>query len=57
MTDIEIADEFARIEKVANRTPQGADHQAILRTVAAKADRSLDEVRAIVRNNTFMGPN
>jgi len=57
MTDTEIADEFARIEKAANRTPQGADHQAILRTVAAKFDRPLHEVRAIILDNTFASPN
>jgi hypothetical protein len=57
MTDTEIADEFARIEKAANRTPQGADHQAILRTVAAKFDRPLNEVRAIILDNTFASPN
>lgn len=57
MTDAEIIAEFERIEVAANRTPRGADHPAILRTVAKKAERPLDEVRRLILDNTFSGPN
>lgn len=56
MTDHEINAEFVRIEKLANKTPQGVDHEAVLRTQAAKADRPLDEVRRIILDGCFMGP-
>lgn len=57
MTPAQIAAEFRRIEAVAMRTPQGADHEAILRTVAAKAEMPVDEVRRIILNDVFSEPN
>lgn len=52
----DIAAEFARIEAAANKTPRGADHAAILRTVAAKFDVPLEQAREAVRNSTFTEP-
>lgn len=57
MTDREIAAEFERIERIANRTPKGADHEAILRTVAAMADRDLADVRRVILDGIFSQPN
>ena len=56
MTDAEIISEFERIEAAASRTPQGADHQRILQTVAAMSDRPLPEVRRLILDNTLAGP-
>ena len=52
----DIAAEFVRIEAEANKTPRGADHQAILRTVAAKFGVPLDEAREAVKRSTFTEP-
>ena len=57
MTDEQIIAEFERIEALANRTTHGADHQHILRTVAAMAGRDLAEVRRIILDSTFTRPN
>lgn len=57
MTDREIIAEFERIEGIANRTPQGADHQHILRTVAAMAGRDIEDVRRLIRDRTFTKAN
>jgi len=57
MTDAEINAEYLRIEAAMNRTPQGADHDHILRTVAAKAGRDVAEVRRVVLDRVFTGPN
>lgn len=57
MTDREIVAEFERIEGIANRTPQGADHQHILRTVTAMAGRDIAYVRDLIRDRTFTKAN
>lgn len=57
MTDREIIAEFERIERIANRTPQGADHQHILRTVTAMAGRDIAYVRDLIRDRTFTKAN
>jgi len=57
MTDAQILAEFERIEAAANKTPQGADHQRILATVSAMANRPMCDVRRLVLDNTFTGPN
>lgn len=57
MTDEQIIAEFERIEALANRTKVGADHQQILRTVAAMAGRDLAEVRRVILDSTFTRPN
>lgn len=57
MTPDQITAEFLRIERAAMKTPQGADHEAILRTVAAKTERPVSEVRAIILDNAFTEPN
>lgn len=56
MTDAEIIAEFLRIEREANRKPQGADHEAILIWIAATAGRRIDEVRRLILDSTVMGP-
>lgn len=53
MTDAEIMAEFERLEAAANRTMRGADHQAILRDVAAMAGRDLAEVRRVILDGTM----
>lgn len=53
MTDAEIMAEFERMEAAANRTMRGADHQAILRDVAAMAGRDLAEVRRLILDGTM----
>lgn len=57
MTDAEIIAEFESIEAVQSRTMRGADYEAILRTVAAKAERPVSEVRELILDNIFARPN
>lgn len=56
-TDKQIADEYSRIEALANKGQQGADHDRILDIVAAKSGRPLSDVRRVVTDNTFTKPN
>jgi hypothetical protein len=56
-TDKQIADEYSRIEALANKTPQGADHDRILDIVTAKSGRPLSDVLRVVTENTFTKPN
>jgi hypothetical protein len=56
-TDKQIIDEYNRIEALANKTPQGADHDRILDIVTAKSGRPLSDVRKVVTENTFTKPN
>ena len=56
MTDAEIIAEFERREAAANRTPEGADHPAILREVSLAAGRDLAEVRRLILDATFARP-
>lgn len=56
-TDKQIIDEYSRIEALANKTPQGADHARILDIVTAKSGRPLSDVRKAVTDNTFTEPN
>lgn len=55
MTDRDIMAEYLRIERAANRKPQGADVEAIIIWVAAAAGRKIDDVRRIVREGTVAG--
>lgn len=57
MTDEQINAEYLRIEAAMNRTPQGADHDHIMRTVAAKAGRDVADVRRVVLGRIFARPN
>jgi hypothetical protein len=57
MTDRQIIDAFTAKEAEQNATPQGADHRAILDRVARQAKRPLPEVRRIILDSTFTGPN
>jgi len=57
MTDDQIMAEFLRMETLMNRTPQGADHQHILRTVAAMAERDVADVRRVVLDRIFTEAN
>lgn len=57
MTDDQILAEFLRIEKIAYKTPQGPDHKKIAETVAEMSGRPVSYIRALVLENTFMGPN
>lgn len=57
MTDDQINAEYLRMEAVMNRTPQGADHQHILRTVAAMAGRDVADVRRVVLDRIFTTAN
>ena len=57
MTDAQIMAEFLRIEAAMNRTPQGADHQHILRTVAAMSGRDVADVRRVVLDRNFSTAN
>lgn len=56
-TDKQITEEFDRIEALANKTPQGADHDHILHVVTAKSGRPISDVRRVVLDSTFMNPN
>jgi hypothetical protein len=56
-TDNQIIDEFNRIEALANKTQQGADHHRILDIVTAKSGRPLSDVRRVVTESTFTKPN
>jgi hypothetical protein len=56
MTDAKIIAEFLRMERTANRKPQGADHEAILIAVSATSGRRIDEVRRLILDSTVMGP-
>ena len=57
MTDDQIIAEFLRIEAIADKTPQGPDHQKIAETLAEMSERSVTYIRALVLENTFTGPN
>ena len=57
MTDDAINAEYLRIEAAMNRTPQGADHDHILRTVAAMAGRDVADVRRVVLDRNFTDAN
>ncbi len=57
MTDAQIMAEFLRIEALAMRTPLGADHQHILRTVAAMSGRDVADVRRVVLDRNFTDAN
>lgn len=57
MTDRDIITEFERIEAAANKTARGADHQQILRIVAEKAERPIEDVRRLILDNTFTKAN
>jgi len=57
MTDDAINAEYLRIEAAMNRTPQGADHQHILRTVAAMSGRDVADVRRVVLDRNFTDAN
>lgn len=48
--------EYLHQEKAANKTPQGADVEQIIRTVAAEYGMSVFDVAQIVRDNSVMGP-
>ena len=54
--DAIIYNDFKAIEALANKTLRGADHMAIIKTLAAKYDRSIEDVRQIVLSNTIAGP-
>lgn len=54
--DAIIFNDFKAIEAKANKTPRGADHAAIIKTLAVKYDRSLEEVSRIVIAHTVAGP-
>lgn len=56
MTDDQINAEYLRIEAAMNRTPRGADHDHILRTVAAMSGRDIADVRRVVLDKLFAGP-
>lgn len=57
MTDAQIIAEFLRIEAVAQKRPQGADHARIYRTLAQKSGRDLEDVQAVVIAGTISQPN
>lgn len=54
--DAIIFNDFKAIEALANKAPRGADHMAIIKTLAAKYDRSIEDVRQIVLSHTIAGP-
>lgn len=57
MTDAEIIKAYEARETAQNRTPQGADGAAILLQVAKDSGRTIAEVRRLVLDRTFAGPN
>ena len=57
MTDLEIIAEYLRREKLAMRTPKGAEHQAIIADIAVMAERSTGDVRRLVFDAIFSEPN
>lgn len=57
MTEGQIIHLFTSKEAAGNRTPRGADHAQIVREIAAESGRTEAEVRRIILNARFMGPN
>ena len=57
MTDQEIIAEYLRREKQAMRKQRGANHNAIIADVAAMANRNFGDVRRLVVDAIFSGPN
>jgi hypothetical protein len=57
MTDAEICAEYARIWSMQCKRPKGPDPDQIMHIVTAKSDKTISQVREIIRNGTFTPPN
>jgi hypothetical protein len=57
MTPAEIVSEFNRLWELQKRRPQGPDAESIMHIITAKSDKTLGQVRDIIRDNIFTPPN
>jgi hypothetical protein len=57
MTNAEIIAEFERLWQMQKRRPQGPDAEDIANIIAAKSDKTISQVKAIILDNTFTPPN
>jgi hypothetical protein len=57
MTRAEIVSEFNRLWELQKRRPQGPDAESIMHIITAKSDKTLGQVREIIRDNIFTPPN
>ena len=57
MFDRDIVKEYLRREKRAKRKHQNFDHDAALAEIAAMANRNFGDVRRLVVDAIFSGPN
>ena len=56
MTDAEISEEFDRLWTLQKRSPRGPDADQIVHIIAAKSNKTLSQVREILRDKTFQPP-
>lgn len=56
MTDAEIFNDFKGIEAKANATTRGADHAQIVRTLAAKYERTEQDISRLIIEHSVAGP-
>ena len=57
MNPAEIVSEFERLWEMQKRRPQGPDAEAIANIIAAKSDKTISQVKAIILDATFTEPN
>jgi hypothetical protein len=57
MTPAEIVSEFNRLWELQKRRPQGPDAESIMHIITAKSNKTLSQVKQIIRDGVFTPPN